>query len=152
MSASLSQIYPMLKKLHDQGLVSFKDVPIKNRPSKKVYLITKEGERRLGSWLEEPVVSGLDFRAFLLKMSFSPLMKKATILRHIDREIETREELRGERGRGISVEMDYLDKKKLDLAKAEVLWNGIYQVNVQTEDIRLAWLREWRKQVEDIKE
>jgi len=148
LSASLSHIYPTLRKLHDRGLVSYKDVPIKNRPSKKVYLITKEGNKQLQAWLEEPVVSGLDFRAFCLKMSFSPLMSKAVILRHIDREIDFREGMLRERGRGISVEMEYLDKRKLDLAKAEVLWGGIYQVNVQTEDIRLAWLKDWRQRVE----
>jgi PadR family transcriptional regulator, regulatory protein AphA len=148
LSASLSQIYPMLKKMHDSGLVLYRDVPIKNRPSKKVYLITKEGDKKLQAWLEEAIESGLDFKAFCLKMAFSPLMKKATILRHIGREIDYREGLRRERERGIFVEVEYLDKKKFDMARAEVLWNGIYQLAIQTEDLRLAWLSNWRQKVE----
>jgi DNA-binding PadR family transcriptional regulator len=149
LSASLSHIYPTLKKLYDQGLVTYSNVPLKNRPNKKVYLITEAGKAKLQNWLEEPSESGLDFKSFSLKMAFSPLMKKAVILQHIDREIVYREGLRRERGRGIFVEVEFLDKDKFDLPKTEMLWNAIYQVHIRTEDLRLAWLVEWRKIVEN---
>jgi DNA-binding PadR family transcriptional regulator len=148
LSASLSQIYPSLRKLHDQGLVSYSDIPLKNRPSKKVYLITPTGDEALRAWLEAPVSSGLDFKEFCLKMSFSPLMKKETILRHIDREIVYHDELRQARGPGIQVEVDYLDKERFNRPRAELLWDGIYQVQFQTEALRIAWLKDWRQVVE----
>src|SRR5512146_153104 len=68
LSASLSHIYPSLRKLHDRGLVSYSDIPMKNRPNKKVYLITAAGDTVLQTWLEAPIDSGLDFKAFCLKM------------------------------------------------------------------------------------
>jgi len=148
MSASLSHIYPALERLHRQGQVSYQVVPMKNRPSKKVYQITRAGDEKLQGWLEAPVEAILDFKPFCLKMAFSPLMTKETILQHIDREIAYRERLQQERGRGIQVEVDYLDKQQFDRPRAELLWDGIYQVHVRTDELRIAWLKEWRQVVE----
>jgi DNA-binding PadR family transcriptional regulator len=148
LSASLSHIYPTLRKLHDRGLVSYSDIPLKNRPNKKVYLITQAGDAELQVWLEEPVESGLDFKSFSLRMSFSPLMRKETILRHIEREIAYRERLHQGGEPGIQVEVDYLDMAKFNRPRAELLWDGLYQVQFQTESLRIAWLKEWRQVVE----
>ena len=148
LSASLSHIYPTLRKLHDRGLVSYNDIPMKNRPNKKVYLITAAGDTALQAWLEAPVDSSLDFKAFCLKMAFSPLMSRETILAHIDREIAYRAEMGHQRKPGIQVEVDYLDKEKFNRPRAELLWEGLYRVQLQTEALRIAWLKEWRKQVD----
>jgi DNA-binding PadR family transcriptional regulator len=148
LSASLSHIYPTLRKLHQRGLVSYSDIPMKNRPNKKIYMITDAGDRELQVWLEAPVESGLDFKAFVLKMAFSPLMRKQTILQHIDREITYRERLRQQREPGIQVEVDYLDKQRFNRPRAEILWAGLYQVQFQTEALRVAWLKEWRQALE----
>jgi hypothetical protein len=94
------------------------------------------------------VESDLDIKPFCLKMSFSPLMPKETILRHIDQEIAKREKQRQERERGIRVEVDYLDKDQINLSRAELLWNGIFQLLVQTDDLQTAWLKGWRQSVE----
>jgi PadR family transcriptional regulator, regulatory protein AphA len=153
MSASLSHIYPSLRKLHDRGLVSYSAISMKNRPDKKVYFITEAGVDVLQAWLEAPIESNLDFKPFCLKMAFSPLMRKETILQHIDREIAYRESLLREREPGIQVEVDYLDKENLNRPRAEILWAGIYQVQSQTETLRVNWLKEWRKSIDhEIKE
>ena len=148
LSASLSHIYPALQKLHDRGLVSYSDIPMKNRPNKKVYLITAAGDTALQAWLEARVDSGLDFKAFCLKMAFSPLMSRETILAHIDREITYREGMGHQREPGIQVEVDYLDKEKFKRPRTELLWDGLYQVQSQTETLRVAWLKDWRKKLE----
>jgi DNA-binding PadR family transcriptional regulator len=148
MSASLSHIYPSLKRLHEKGLVTYVDSPMKNRPTKKIYHITPAGDEALQAWLEVPVEANLDFKPFCLKMAFSPLMRKETILQHIDREITCREKLRQGREPGIQVEVDYLDKERFNRPRAEILWESIYQVQFQTETLRVAWLREWRKKIE----
>ncbi len=147
MSASLSHIYPALKRLNDKGLVTFVDSPMKNRPTKKIYHITPAGDEELQNWLEMPLYPNLDFKPFCLRMAFSPLMKKETILRHIDREIRSRESLRQVREPGIQVEVNYLDKERLNQPRAEMLWESIYQVQLQTEELRIEWLKEWRRKV-----
>jgi DNA-binding PadR family transcriptional regulator len=148
-STSLSHIYPSLKKLHDRGLVTFQDLPIKNRLSKKIYHITPSGERALHEWLTKPVEEkALDAKPFYLKMAFSPLMTKQTILEHIDREIDRLEGYHLEKERDIRIEVDYLDKSKYDLKKAEILWGGINQVSTKIDAMRLAWLKDWRQKIE----
>jgi DNA-binding PadR family transcriptional regulator len=148
MSVSLSHIYPALERLHRQRLVSYQVIPMKNRPSKKVYQITPTGDKKLQAWLEAPVGEDWDFKPFCLKMAFSPLMTKAVILQHIDRQIAYREGLKQGAGRGIQVEVDYLDKQQFNSPRAELLWDGIYQVHVQTEAIRINWLKQWRGRLE----
>jgi DNA-binding PadR family transcriptional regulator len=149
MSASLSHIYPALRKLHEQGLVAYIDQPIKNRPARKIYHITPEGEQALQEWLRTPIEeSDIDFRPFMLRMAFSPLMSKETILEHIEREIARRERMLAVNDRGNRLEMDYLDRSSIDPDRAEVLWRGIYQVGIQTSQLRLAWLKQWRGEIE----
>ena len=150
LSASLSHIYPALAKLHEQGLVSSIDIPLKNRPTKKVYVITKSGEEKLRAWLEEPIDNSLDFKAFSLKMVFSPLMGKDTILRHIDREISYRESLLRKHPRGVASDGEELDTEKFNLTRAGLLWNSFHLVFLKTEEVRLAWLKEFRQSVEAV--
>ena len=51
--AAHSQIYPELKRMEAEGLVSGDKVPHPWRPTKKVYAITEEGTRELVRWLRE---------------------------------------------------------------------------------------------------
>lgn len=147
-STSLSRIYPALKKLHEKGLVSFNDIPLKNRPTKKVYNITPTGDAALQAWLREPVKCDLDFKPFFLKMAFSPLMDKEIILAHVDREIACREGLRSQHEPGVQMEIDYLDKIEFNRNRAELLWGGLYQLNLQAEVTRIARLKELRQVLE----
>jgi len=128
--------------------VSYINEPIKNRLSKKIYQITPAGETALQEWLKVSIEeSEMDFRPFMLKMAFSPLMSKETILDHIDREIERRERSLQLNDRGNSVEMDFIDRSAIDTAKAEFLWSEIYRVGVESSHLRLEWLKGWRKKV-----
>jgi DNA-binding PadR family transcriptional regulator len=150
MSASLSHIYPSLRKLHEKGLVEFIDKPIKNRLAKKIYRITPAGEQSLQDWLQTPIeYNDIDFRPFMLRMSFSPLMSIETILEHIDREIERRDHTLQTFDRGNSVEMSFIDRAFVDPAKAEFLWKEIYEVAIQTSRLRLEWLKKWRQEIRD---
>jgi DNA-binding PadR family transcriptional regulator len=144
MSVSLSHIYPALRRLHERGLVTYKSVPMTNRPEKKVYQITPGGEQALQVWLEAPVEFSLDLKPFFLKMAFSPLMTKDTILAHIDREIARVEYPERPQERGVHMEMEYLDKDRLDPQKAEMLWNGMYNILVRVQSVQLEGLKEWR--------
>lgn len=146
--ASLSHIYPALRRLHERGLVKFDDMPIKNRLAKKMYNITPAGEIALREWLAQPVEAReLDVRPFLLKMAFSPLMNKETILAHMDREISRLEGYHLNLERGIDVEVAYLDKTKVDPARAGLLWSGLNRISVRADVERLAWLKEWRAEL-----
>ncbi len=142
LSVSLAYIYPTLKKLHQKGLVTYTVVPISNRPDKKVYEITPDGEVVLQQWLKKPIEEDMYFSTFLLKMQFAPVMEKITILEHIDREI----------GR-LQAKIDDLGKLpncinsgKIDPPTGTVLMD-ISHLLVQTNDLRIEWLKNWRKSI-----
>ena len=53
--ARLQQIYSELARLDSEGLVHVESVALANRPAKKVYSLTRSGERSLDGWLaDEP--------------------------------------------------------------------------------------------------
>jgi DNA-binding PadR family transcriptional regulator len=149
LSTSLSQIYPALKRLNERGLVSYSTQTLMNRPDKKLYQITPAGEKKLQDWLKEPVESALDFKAFSLKMAFSPLMSKEVVLQHIDREIAFRENLLRDPAKDLSLEADYLDKQSYNPASVELLWKPMLQVYAQIEEVRINWLKQWRARLQN---
>lgn len=53
-SATHQQIYRTLKKLHDDGLVSFEPVAQVGRPDKKVYTLSDTGREALRDWVMTP--------------------------------------------------------------------------------------------------
>ncbi|WP_026918876.1 PadR family transcriptional regulator [Gordonia shandongensis] len=53
-SATHQQIYRTLKKLHDDGLVSFESVAQDGRPDKKVYTLSPTGYEMLADWVNSP--------------------------------------------------------------------------------------------------
>lgn len=52
---SYGQIYPSLKHLTETGWVTAEASAQENKPDKKEYRITKEGQEALQTWLEEPI-------------------------------------------------------------------------------------------------
>lgn len=54
-SASHQQVYRDLGKLADEGLVRFTLVPQEEKPDRKVYELTENGEEALRLWIESPI-------------------------------------------------------------------------------------------------
>lgn len=143
LSVSLAYIYPTLKKLHQRGLVTYTSIPMTNRPDKKEYQITPEGDKVLAEWLKVPIEPDMYFSSFLLKMQFAPLMDKATIIEHIDREIARLEAKISDLGQLPNC----IYSGKVDQSTGDVLM-GISHLLTNTNDLRIDWLKEWRGRVE----
>lgn len=143
LSVSLAYIYPTLKKLHQRGLVTYTTIPMTNRPDKKAYQITPEGEKVLADWLKVPIEPDMYFSSFLLKMQFAPLMEKQTVLDHIDREIMRLEAKISDLGQLPNC----IYSGKIDEPMGEVLM-CISHLLTDTNDLRIDWLKKWRGRVE----
>ncbi|GAA4872812.1 PadR family transcriptional regulator [Paenibacillus vulneris] len=66
--AKHSQIYPLLSKMEQNGLVQFVAVPQKEKPDKKVYSITERGIAALRQWIPEPTSEPVKRDELLLKL------------------------------------------------------------------------------------
>lgn len=70
-NAGFSQIYPALKKLEEDELVTKRIEVSQSRPNRKVYSITDEGARELKKWLSTPVEPERVRYELLLKLFFA---------------------------------------------------------------------------------
>src|SRR5215831_13408363 len=50
------QLYPMLRKLAEQGLIVGERVEQEDRPDKRVFTLTDAGPSDLDTWLDEPLL------------------------------------------------------------------------------------------------
>jgi len=82
----MSLLYAQLKRLETLGLLEGTTEMQSNRPPRRIYRLTPEGDRELGHWLGEPVRRIRDIRLdFLLKLFFSARMPEHdtdALLRH----------------------------------------------------------------------
>jgi DNA-binding PadR family transcriptional regulator len=51
-SGNSNQIYRALSELHDQGLVTVEEQQQSNKPPRKLYTLTDQGQQRLRDWLQ----------------------------------------------------------------------------------------------------
>lgn len=93
-SESLGQIYPALGALKQEKLVSVTVKRDGQRPERKVYRITKKGERAVRDWLAQPAEPIRSRNELLLKVFFGTAMDPEDVLEHIERlkaaELQTR--------------------------------------------------------------
>ncbi|ALB46855.1 PadR family transcriptional regulator [Clostridium sp. MF28] len=92
--AKHSQIYPELKKLTDEGLISYETVIQGEKLEKKLYTITEKGRKSLQKWLSkddplEPTPKDIfKLKAYFCdEMDHDTLVKqfKNTLTKHIER-------------------------------------------------------------------
>lgn len=73
MNAQLSQIYPALKQMTAEGLMTFDEVKTEGGRFSKRYYLSPAGEARYLEWLREPIDYTLSMntqRLFMLKLTF----------------------------------------------------------------------------------
>lgn len=78
-SAELSQIYPTLKKMQDEGLVT-----CEAQARNKIYHITDAGRSELLRWIKTPMGISQQREAFMVKIYFGACLTNGELLRVID--------------------------------------------------------------------
>jgi len=82
-SESFGQIYPALKRMVAEGLVT-EDAPIGDgSTAKKVYRITAAGEERLRSWLKMPARRRPNRNELLLKLFYGNSTEPEVLMGHV---------------------------------------------------------------------
>lgn len=76
-------IYPILKQLLDEGLVTLQLANAESDKPKKVYSISSDGQRELEDWLSEDPVLLPQRNELLLKVFFGGNVDKTVTIQHI---------------------------------------------------------------------
>lgn len=83
-NAELSQIYPTLKTLEEQGWVDKRVEVQESRPNKKIYALTESGREEFARWVRQPMPASGMRDPFMIKVFFGaelPLEDMLVILR-----------------------------------------------------------------------
>ena len=128
-SPSSGSLYPALRALLDEGLVSVEIVPGVDKPPRKIYSIEEAGILELQAWIEQPIVSDASLKAFVMRLllagSFSPAglaaylgQRRAQVATQQADLVKMTKMLDAETDPGLFLALDY----GLELASAEVAW------------------------------
>lgn len=139
------QIYALLAKMEEAGLIERKVVQQDKAPNKKVISITPAGEAEFENWLrsdaEEEEYIRYDFfnkYGFLNKVNFFNRLDREAKLSKIDRQIRRMEE---KLGNFIIAEEDMAER---GIDKYRLL---ILQYGIEAQKARIRWLKMLRREV-----
>jgi PadR family transcriptional regulator AphA len=91
---STSQLYVLLKRLKQEGLLESQPESQESRPSKRVFNLTRAGRKAFLDWLDAPVEHVRDFRMeFLCKMFFFDYLSFPGAKDLVEKQIRVLEEL-----------------------------------------------------------
>jgi DNA-binding PadR family transcriptional regulator len=85
---SYGQIYPNLKKLAVEGLVTAKRERQEDKPDKRVYSITQQGRDHLAAWLKVAPQPEIPRNELLLKLFFGAQISPEISIQHVERMVE----------------------------------------------------------------
>jgi DNA-binding PadR family transcriptional regulator len=91
-NANLSQIYPTLNRMKEEGLLTMEVEYQEDRPNRKVYHITDAGRAELQRWLREPADLPPVRSAFLIKVFFGGRLEKEEMLAQLRRQLALHQE------------------------------------------------------------
>ncbi|WPC44512.1 PadR family transcriptional regulator [Clostridium sp. JS66] len=140
-------IYPVLKKMEEEGLITKEVQQTEGRPSKNIYSITEEGKKELEEWLMLPVEQEPARSELLLKIFCSkdiPVKNVIEKVRKIKEECE--EELQV-----YSKIKKLLSSNKIN-KKNSILWISTVNFGMHDCEAKLKWCEETLEALETIKD
>jgi len=140
--AALSQIYPTLKQLEDDGWVESREEEQEGRPDRVVYHLTERGRAAFLDWLQEPVDELQRYKdVALLKLFFAGKLNKEAILHHLRVQLD----LHRARRRQYEEEVGPYVEQVIESSKQEregIMWRLVQGLGEQYEQTSIAWLEE----------
>jgi PadR family transcriptional regulator AphA len=82
-SPSSGSLYPALRALRQEDLVTMEVVPGLDRPPKKIYSVTEAGHQALQAWIEEPIAANATLRAFVMRLLLADSHSRARLCAHL---------------------------------------------------------------------
>jgi DNA-binding PadR family transcriptional regulator len=108
-NAKHQQVYQQLKKLTEDGWVTFQAHSQNDKPDKKVYEITELGRSGLGEWISQPVKPNKINDALLVKFYGGHLTSKTNLMAELNAHKTTHQETLNNL---LNIEASYLELNK----------------------------------------
>lgn len=147
-SESYGQIYPILKKLAQQGLATRSIERQEGKPDRHIYTLTDKGQKALQDWMIQPVGSQIGRHEILLKLFFGQQISLTDNIR----QIKNFQKLQAQRLKEIKateklLKSDYKDNPNLSFWLMTVRYGQhLNQAYLQWSKETLAALRRMKKE------
>jgi PadR family transcriptional regulator AphA len=82
-SPSFGSLYPALRALLEDGLVTVEVVSNQDRPPRKIYTITQAGRQALRGLAAQPAASGASLKAFVMRLITTSSMSHTGLIAHL---------------------------------------------------------------------
>jgi DNA-binding PadR family transcriptional regulator len=82
-SPSGGSLYPVLRALRQEDLVTVEIIPGLDRPPKKIYSITEAGRQALGAWIDQPVAANAPLKAFVMRLLLADSYPSSRLNAHL---------------------------------------------------------------------
>jgi DNA-binding PadR family transcriptional regulator len=147
--AHLSQIYPALKRLHESGMVTMREVAREGKPDLKLYRITEAGQQASFDWLNQPY----EFRntrengdKLFMRLVFMGHLEPEKTLQYIDMGIRELQRQRDEHAdNNLKRELEYLTVTDPEIRnRYAIIWDQELSFVLAEYDLRIEWLHKIR--------
>jgi PadR family transcriptional regulator AphA len=146
-NASLSQIYPTLGQMKDDGLLTLEIKYQDSSPNAKIYHITDKGREELQKWISEPMEPQRHRSAFLIKLFFGANIDKDLIISQLKHRLELAED-NLEKYQQIMNDMTKNHALENDLTLFESL---TVDFGIKNMEAVIVWCKESIEKIESIK-
>ena len=87
-SPSFGTIYPTLRALREDDLVTVEVISRQDKPPRKIYTITEAGKQALQEWIAQPPPSSTGTRAFIMHLILAGSSARAGLVVHLQQRCE----------------------------------------------------------------
>lgn len=144
-NANLSQIYPALAEMKDEGLLEMELKYNENTPNSKIYHITDKGRQQLKVWLKENPAPPSFKDAFLIKVFFGSFIDKQDITRHLEKQLAIHSNnLSSYKEQAAQMKENLCNP---DLNTALPFWSFTLNAGIKLEEAYVDWCKETLEKV-----
>ncbi len=154
-TASLSQIYRELGALEKKGFVTSSIQQQDDRPDKKIYSMTEEGQKAFNEWMNDfpETFSSPKRDEFMLRIFFGSKVGKKELIKQFRKFIKDREVFNNVMAEGEDriIELSKIMKKgtaEPSMESDELYWRFIVKRAVMTNKVLMEWAEECIKELE----
>jgi PadR family transcriptional regulator AphA len=83
-SPSFGTIYPSLRALREDGLVTVETIPQQDRPPRKIYTITESGSQAVQEWVGQPLAPDTSLKAFVMRLVLANSLSHTSLTAHLE--------------------------------------------------------------------
>ena len=82
-SPSFGSLYPALRALLNDDMVTVEVIPREDKPPRKIYSITETGREALQEWIRQPVAPDVPLKAFVMRLMVADNLPHAALVQQL---------------------------------------------------------------------